>query len=211
MRVRKRDGHEESFDALRLQEAIERALRASGGDDVWARQFRDCVMLELGGAEVAETGAVAQACATVLERFDCGAAAAAYRGYRDAECAARQAWRVHVPGPGGPRSAPWDRARLHLALQRDRYLERAVARQVARRVERRLVSMGQRHVTGRLVSFRDMGRSIFAHIEDGSGQIQVYVRRNEVPEQTLELVLSAQPAILSAASSNTLELTFGVF
>jgi lysyl-tRNA synthetase class 2 len=42
-------------------------------------------------------------------------------------------------------------------------------------------------VTGRLVGFRDMGRSIFAHIEDGTGQIQVYVRRDEVPEQSLEL------------------------
>jgi lysyl-tRNA synthetase class 2 len=42
-------------------------------------------------------------------------------------------------------------------------------------------------VAGRLVSLRDMGRSIFAHIEDGTGQIQVYVRRNEVSEQGMEL------------------------
>jgi lysyl-tRNA synthetase class 2 len=42
-------------------------------------------------------------------------------------------------------------------------------------------------VTGRLYSFRDMGRSIFGHIEDGHGQIQVYVRRDEVPEQAFEL------------------------
>jgi len=42
-------------------------------------------------------------------------------------------------------------------------------------------------VTGRLVGLRDMGRSIFAHIEDGTGQIQVYVRGDEVPEQSLEL------------------------
>jgi lysyl-tRNA synthetase class 2 len=42
-------------------------------------------------------------------------------------------------------------------------------------------------VTGRLYSFRDMGKSIFAHIEDGYGQIQIYVRRNEVAEQPFEL------------------------
>jgi lysyl-tRNA synthetase class 2 len=42
-------------------------------------------------------------------------------------------------------------------------------------------------VTGRLVSFRDMGRSIFAHIEDEQGRLQVYVRRSEVDEQAFEL------------------------
>jgi lysyl-tRNA synthetase class 2 len=43
------------------------------------------------------------------------------------------------------------------------------------------------HVAGRLVSFRDMGKSIFAHIEDGQGRLQVYVRSNEIPEQSFEL------------------------
>jgi lysyl-tRNA synthetase class 2 len=42
-------------------------------------------------------------------------------------------------------------------------------------------------VVGRLHSFRDMGRSIFAHIEDGEGQIQVYVRQDQVDETSLEL------------------------
>ena len=42
-------------------------------------------------------------------------------------------------------------------------------------------------VTGRLQSLRDMGKSIFAHIEDGSGQIQVYVRKNEVDPDAFEL------------------------
>jgi lysyl-tRNA synthetase class 2 len=43
------------------------------------------------------------------------------------------------------------------------------------------------HVAGRLISFRDMGKSIFAHIEDGDGRLQVYVRQNEVGEQAFEL------------------------
>jgi lysyl-tRNA synthetase class 2 len=42
-------------------------------------------------------------------------------------------------------------------------------------------------VTGRLQSFRDMGKSIFAHIMDGAGLLQVYVRRNEVGEEAFEL------------------------
>jgi len=42
-------------------------------------------------------------------------------------------------------------------------------------------------VTGRLISFRDMGRSIFGHIEDGEGQIQIYVRKNDLDEWAFEL------------------------
>jgi len=42
-------------------------------------------------------------------------------------------------------------------------------------------------IAGRLHSVRDMGKSIFAHIEDESGQVQVYVRRNEVDETSFEL------------------------
>lgn len=42
-------------------------------------------------------------------------------------------------------------------------------------------------IVGRLVSFRDMGKSIFCHIEDGHGRIQVYVRKNELDDQSFEL------------------------
>ncbi|MBN1641652.1 MAG: lysine--tRNA ligase [Anaerolineae bacterium] len=42
-------------------------------------------------------------------------------------------------------------------------------------------------VAGRLHSFRDMGKSIFAHIMDGAGLLQVYVRQNEVGEAAFEL------------------------
>jgi lysyl-tRNA synthetase class 2 len=43
-------------------------------------------------------------------------------------------------------------------------------------------------VAGRLVSVRVMGKSSFAHIEDGSGRIQLFIRVNEVGEQSYELL-----------------------
>lgn len=42
-------------------------------------------------------------------------------------------------------------------------------------------------VTGRLKSIRVMGRSSFANIEDGSGKIQIFIRINDVGEETYEL------------------------
>lgn len=39
---------------------------------------------------------------------------------------------------------------------------------------------------GRIVGWRDMGRSVFAHIEDGSGRIQLYFRKNVVGEEAFE-------------------------
>lgn len=38
-------------------------------------------------------------------------------------------------------------------------------------------------VTGRLVSVRDMGKSVFAHVEDGYGRIQLFLRRDDVGEE----------------------------
>lgn len=38
-------------------------------------------------------------------------------------------------------------------------------------------------VAGRIVSFRDMGKTLFAHIRDGHGELQLYVRLNDVGEQ----------------------------
>lgn len=37
-------------------------------------------------------------------------------------------------------------------------------------------------VAGRVMTIRDMGRSIFAHIEDGHGRIQIYLRKNGLLE-----------------------------
>jgi lysyl-tRNA synthetase class 2 len=38
-------------------------------------------------------------------------------------------------------------------------------------------------VVGRLVSIRIMGKSAFAHIEDGEGRIQLYLRRDEIGDE----------------------------
>ena len=42
-------------------------------------------------------------------------------------------------------------------------------------------------VTGRLRSMRVMGKISFAHVEDGSGSIQLFLRVNELGEETYEL------------------------
>ena len=41
-------------------------------------------------------------------------------------------------------------------------------------------------VAGRIRSMRTMGKLIFAHIEDGSGRLQLFLRVNEVGEEALE-------------------------
>ncbi len=43
-------------------------------------------------------------------------------------------------------------------------------------------------VVGRLVSLRDMGKSSFAHLADGSGRIQIYARKDVVGEPSYELL-----------------------
>jgi len=44
-------------------------------------------------------------------------------------------------------------------------------------------------VTGRLKSFRSMGRSAFGHIEDGAGRLQLYWRINDVGEASYQMLL----------------------
>ncbi len=38
-------------------------------------------------------------------------------------------------------------------------------------------------VAGRLVAVREMGKSIFAHIQDGTGRLQVYVQKNAIGDE----------------------------
>jgi len=44
-------------------------------------------------------------------------------------------------------------------------------------------------LTGRLVALRMMGKALFAHIEDGSGRIQLFIRQNEVGDDIYENLL----------------------
>ncbi len=37
---------------------------------------------------------------------------------------------------------------------------------------------------GRLVSMRDMGKTVFAHVEDGYGRMQLFLRRDEIGEES---------------------------
>ena len=48
--------------------------------------------------------------------------------------------------------------------------------------EERLVA-----VAGRLVSKREMGKTIFAHIKDTSGNIQLFIRKNDVGEEAFKI------------------------
>jgi lysyl-tRNA synthetase class 2 len=43
-------------------------------------------------------------------------------------------------------------------------------------------------VTGRMVLFRAMGKASFAHIEDGSGRLQWYVRKEEIGEDAYDML-----------------------
>jgi lysyl-tRNA synthetase class 2 len=43
-------------------------------------------------------------------------------------------------------------------------------------------------VTGRMVLYRAMGKTSFAHIEDGSGRLQLYFRRDEIGDEAFELL-----------------------
>ncbi|MBE7531898.1 MAG: lysine--tRNA ligase [Ardenticatenaceae bacterium] len=42
-------------------------------------------------------------------------------------------------------------------------------------------------ICGRIVSFRDMGKTVFAHIEDGYGRLQLFVRQEEIGEQSHQI------------------------
>jgi lysyl-tRNA synthetase class 2 len=59
--------------------------------------------------------------------------------------------------------------------------EAIAAFQSAREGEEQTVS-----VVGRLISVRVMGRSTFAHIADGSGQLQIYLRQDDLGKEAYE-------------------------
>lgn len=42
-------------------------------------------------------------------------------------------------------------------------------------------------ICGRIMSFRDTGKLVFAHVEDESGRVQLFVRLNEVGDESLQL------------------------
>src|SRR5699024_8372502 len=44
-------------------------------------------------------------------------------------------------------------------------------------------------LVGRLVSYRHMGKTVFAHIRDGHGEIQLYIRKDQIGEDEYQQVL----------------------
>jgi lysyl-tRNA synthetase class 2 len=44
-------------------------------------------------------------------------------------------------------------------------------------------------VAGRIVSFRHMGKTVFAHIRDGYGELQLYIRKDAIGEDTYNDIL----------------------
>src|SRR5215831_8162551 len=43
-------------------------------------------------------------------------------------------------------------------------------------------------LAGRLMQLREMGKAAFAHIEDGSGRIQIYIKRDAVGEAAFKTI-----------------------
>ncbi|MGL5189073.1 MAG: OB-fold nucleic acid binding domain-containing protein, partial [Cetobacterium sp.] len=41
---------------------------------------------------------------------------------------------------------------------------------------------------GRIMGFREQGKAVFAHIEDQTGKIQVYIRQDQIGEEAFEIV-----------------------
>ena len=59
----------------------------------------------------------------------------------------------------------------------------------AAEADERLDERGQSEsvkIGGRLVGWRDMGRSVFAHMEDGHGRVQLYFRKNVIGESSFD-------------------------
>lgn len=45
---------------------------------------------------------------------------------------------------------------------------------------------GEVRVAGRMVTRREMGKSVFAHLQDGSGRLQVYLKKNNVGDEAFD-------------------------
>ena len=45
------------------------------------------------------------------------------------------------------------------------------------------------HLVGRIVSYRHMGKTVFAHIRDGAGSLQLYIRKDNVGDDVYQQVL----------------------
>ncbi|MBT4028600.1 MAG: hypothetical protein HOE66_04240 [Planctomycetes bacterium] len=152
-RVRKRDGFEQGLDLFKLAESAELALASIGSSGVSTSTLAEQAVLltPVDSREMIDSAALALALEAELGAID-AQAADAYRTYRRARRLAIARLRVHTETGRLTESLAWDRERLTLALVRDRFLERGVARDVASNVERRLAAGDWLHLTGRFVA-----------------------------------------------------------
>ena len=74
--------------------------------------------------------------------------------------------------------------RNHTTAEAIRLYEEAEAAQPEGSEEKPQLSV---EVTGRLVGVRIMGKSAFAHIEDGSGRLQIYLRKNDIGDELYDI------------------------
>lgn len=182
IRVRKRDGFEESFDAIRLSESLQSAADDWIPEGGWLGQLVRQIRNQLGQrGEAVETERMAGMCEALLRSSGLIEAADSYLEYRVAMEQGVAKMRVHTGQGRRTQSAAWDRSLLARQLVQDRYLEYATARLVARSVERRFALSGQVHMTGKFVAAaadnecRTLGLS-----PQGMNQDYVGVERNQL-------------------------------
>ena len=68
----------------------------------------------------------------------------------------------------------------------DRYVRTHKALEILERFEE--LEGQEVSVAGRIMSKRDQGKIIFAHIQDFSGRLQIYIRKDELGETLFELI-----------------------
>ncbi len=148
--MRKRDGHNDSFDIMKLADSVSAALAAVGSNFKLALQFSETIQVRLSAIdEVASAKQLSDTAADVLREYDEDHAADAFKQYRSEEVQAVADLRVV---DSNDETSHFDRARLALSFVRDQYIESSVARLVARRVERRLSFLGLVRISTGLIS-----------------------------------------------------------
>ncbi|MBN2148656.1 MAG: lysine--tRNA ligase [Anaerolineales bacterium] len=77
--------------------------------------------------------------------------------------------------------------RTHTSLEAIRLYEAAEVEAKANAAQASAINLPEVTLAGRLRSMRPMGKVTFAHIEDGDGRVQLFLRANEVGEGSLAL------------------------
>lgn len=90
--------------------------------------------------------------------------------------------KVHAMRAGGIEPFPPRAERTHTSIEAVERFE-SVEGELENGRDREPVT-----VVGRVIAFRDMGKSTFAHIEDGHGRIQLYFRANVIGTDSYEAV-----------------------